>query len=137
MHARVFEALADTSYFVGREIVDDDDAARPHFRDQAFREPLLEDCAGHRTWEQLWSQDGVMGQPGDEGRCHPVTMRHFGEEFLALLTPAMAARHRRVRAGLIDKYQRGEVEIGLRRPPELAGEGDIGPILFSREERFF
>lgn len=137
MHARLFEALADTSYFVGREIVDDDDAARPHFRDQAFREPLVEDNAGHRTREQLRSQDGVMGQPGDEGRGHPVTVRHFGEEFLALLTPAMAARHRRVRACLIDEHQRGEVEIGLRRPPEFAGKGDIGSTLLSREERFF
>lgn len=137
MHAGLFEALADTSHFVGRKIIDDNDAARPHFGDQAFREPLVEDSAGHRTREQLWSQDGVMGQAGDEGRRHPVTVRHFGEELLALLTPAMAARHRRVRAGLIDEYQRGEVEIGLRRPPEFAGKGDIGPILFSREERFF
>jgi hypothetical protein len=83
MHVRLFEALADISYFVGREIVDDDDAARPHFEDQALREPWLEHSAGYGTREQLWNQDGVMGQPGDEGQRHPVAVRYFGEEFLA------------------------------------------------------
>jgi len=60
---------------VGREIVDDNDAARPHFGDQTLPMRLVEDGAG-----------------------------------------------------LIDKCQRGEIEISLRRAPKFAGKGDIGPI---------
>jgi hypothetical protein len=49
----------------------------------------------------------------------------------------MAARHRRVRARLIDKHEAGKVQLGLTRLPKRARERDVGPILFSREDRFF
>lgn len=137
VHARVFEAFLDARHLVSRQIVDDDDAVWPHFRDQAFLKPLPEDHPGHGAREQLRGQDAVMRQARDEGGCHPVTVRSLGEQLLTLWAPAMAARHRRVRAGLIDKHQRCEVELGLSRPPERACKRDVGAILLSREDRFF
>lgn len=137
MHLSVFEALADACHLVGRQVVDDDDAARHHFGDQAFLQPLAEDHAVHRAWQKLWGEDAVMDQSGDKGRGHPVTMGCFGEQLLALLTPAMGAGHRRVCSGLIDEHEAGEVKIGLARLPELARQGDIGPILLRRIDRFF
>lgn len=104
VHACIFQALTNAGYLVCRKIVDDDGAAGPHFGDQAFFEPLLEDRARHRARQQLRGEDAVMGQAGDEGGRHPVAVRNLGEELLALLTPAVAARHRRVRAGLIDEH---------------------------------
>ncbi|HEX7849235.1 MAG TPA: hypothetical protein VF485_05825 [Sphingomonas sp.] len=49
----------------------------------------------------------------------------------------MAARHRRVRAGFINKHQRREVELGLSCSPKRTGQRNIGAILLSREDRFF
>lgn len=137
LHPGVFKALSDAGRLVRGEIIDDDDASRLHFRDQAFLEPLAKDRAGHGAWEQLRRQDGIVRQPRDEGRRQPVAVRGLGEQFLALMTPAMAAGHRRVRAGLIDKYQRGRVEVRLCRPPEFTRQSNVGPVLFSREDRFF
>ena len=78
-----------------------------------------------------------MRQPRNEGGRHPVTVRGLGEQLLALVAPAMAARHRRVRAGLIDEHQQSRVKIGLPGLPKRTRECDIGPILLSCEDRFF
>lgn len=137
VHACRLQALANAGHLMCGQIINDDDAARPHFRDQTFLEPLLEDCAGHRAREQLRGENAVMSQTGNEGGCHPMAVWYLGEELLALVAPTMAARHRGVRAGLVDEYQRCKVETGLRRLPEFAGQSDVRPILLSREDRFF
>lgn len=96
----------DAGDFVGRQIVDDDDAARQHLGDQTFFEPLLEDHAGHGTRQQLRGEDGVMGQAGQERRRHPVAVWRFADKFLALMAPAVRPRHGRIGAGFIDEHQR-------------------------------
>ncbi len=72
-----------------------------------------------------------------EGRGHPVTVRRFGDELLAFMAPAMAACHRRICAGFINKNKPCEVKISLRSLPKLASQGDIRPILLRRINRFF
>ena len=106
LHPCAFEALADARDFMSWQIVDDDDAARFHLRDEAFFQPLLEDHAGHGTRQQLRGEDGIVGQAGQECRCHPVTMRRFADKFLALLAPTVRPRHCRVGAGFVDEHQR-------------------------------
>ena len=56
-----------------------------------------------------------------------MTVRCFCQELLALLAPAVRARHGRVCAGFIDKDQPVEVQTGLCCLPELARQGDIRP----------
>ena len=137
VHSGAFEAFENTSNFVGRQVIDDDYASRPHFGDQAFLQPLAKDHAGHRAWQQLRGQDAVMRQPCNKGGRHPVPMRGLGKELLAFVTPAMAAGHRRVGAGLINKHEAGKVEAWLCRFPQLPRQCDVRAILFRREYRFF
>jgi hypothetical protein len=137
VHSRAFEAFADTGNFVGGQVIDDDDATRHHFGDQALFKPLAEDHAGHRAWEQLRGEDAVMRQPCDKGGRHPVTVRGLGEELLALVAPAMAAGHRRVGAGFIDEHEVGKVETRLSSLPQLTRQGDVRPVLLRRKYRFF
>lgn len=113
----MFEAFADTCDFVGGQVIDDHDAPQSHFRDQTLFQPLAEDPAGHRAWEQLWGQNAAMRQSGDKSGRHPVAMRDFGKELLAFVAPAMASGHRCVGAGLIDEHKGGKVETGLTRSP--------------------
>lgn len=137
VHARVFKAFADTSDLVGGQVVDDDNASLPHFRDQAFLQPLAEDHAIHRAWQQLRGQDAVMRQSRDKGGRHPVSMRRLGKELPAFMTPAMAAGHGGVGPGLIDEHQACKVEVRLPRLPQLPRQRDVRTILFGREYRFF
>ena len=78
-----------------------------------------------------------MGQPRHEGRCHPVTVRGFGKELPALVTPAMRPRHRSVRARFINKDKAPKVQAGLTCPPKLASQSNVWTILLSRKYRFF
>ncbi len=64
-------------------------------------------------------------------------MGRFCQELLALLAPAMRARHRRVGAGFINKDEPVEVQTGLRCLPELARQSDIRTVLLRRINRFF
>ena len=137
VHPCAFEALADTGNLVSGQIIDNDNAARLHLGDQAFLQPLAEDHAVHRAWQQVRGEDAIMRQACDKGGCHPVAMWSLGEELSAFVTPAMAARHRGVGAGLIDKDQRTEVEARLGCCPELARQCDIRPVLLGREYGFF
>ena len=136
-HAGGFEALADVCNLVGGKIVAHHDGAGLHFGDEMLDQPLVEDAAGHRSIDEHRCQDAVVLQAGDEGRGHPVTMGRLAQERLALLPPAISARHIGRGAGLVDKDERGEVKLLLRRAPDLAGNGDIQPALLSREDRDF
>jgi hypothetical protein len=53
------------------------------------------------------------------------------------MTPAMAAGHCGVGAGLIDEHEAGKVEIRLRRLPQLPRQGDVRAILLRCKDRFF
>ena len=136
-HARVFKAFADTGNLVGGEIIDDNDASRLHFWDQAFVQPLTEDHAGHRAWQQLRGQDAIMRQPGDKSGGHPVAVWGFGEQLQSLMAPTMAARHRCVGASFINEHKTPKVEPRLRSLPKLPGQRDVRPVLLRRKYRFF
>lgn len=117
-----------------RQVVADDNAARPHLGDQVFDEPLPEDAAVHRSVDQHRREDAIVLEPGDEGGRHPVAMRRLAVERLALATPAAQPGHAGRGPGLVDEHQRSEVQPGLRRAPDVAGDDDIGPVLLSRED---
>ena len=67
MHPGGFKTLPDARDFVGRQIVNDDDATLFHLGDEALFEPLLEDHSGHRAGQKLRGQDAIMNKSGDEG----------------------------------------------------------------------
>lgn len=136
-HPRILQTFADACNLVRREIVDDDDAADSHFWDQPFFEPLLEDLAVHRAWDQHWRKDAVMPETGYEGLGHPVAVGCLAEQLLAFLAPAMSAHHAGRRPGLIDEHETGKVEVRLRGRPQLASQGNIRPVLLRRKDRFF
>ena len=136
-HAGVFEALPDAGDFVGRQVIADHDTAGRQFGDEMIGQPLLEDASGHRPVDQHRRGDTVMAQRGDEGGGHPVTVRGFADQRLALAAPAAQPGHAGGRAGLVDEGEAGEVEPGLRCAPDLARYRDIGPVLLSGVDRPF
>lgn len=119
------------------QVIGHNDAARLHFGDQAFFEPLLEDFAGHRARDQLWRKDSIMLETGYECRCHPVAVRGFGQQLFTLLAPAPCSDHARCRASFINKDKRPEVQSRLIGRPYLPCQGNIGAILFTGIYRFF
>lgn len=65
------------------------------------------------------------------GRAAPCQQR------LAPAAPTAQPGHAGRRSDLVDEHEAVEVEPGLRRPPELACDGDVRPILLGRVDRPF
>lgn len=136
-HSGLLEALPDAGHLVRRQVVADDDAARLHLGNQVFDEPLSEDDAGHRSVDQHRREDAVVLEPGHERRGHPVTVWRLTVERFAPVAPAAGSDHARRRSGLVDEHQPVEVEPGLGRSPDVAGERDVRPILLAGVDRPF
>jgi hypothetical protein len=64
-------------------------------------------------------------------------MRRLAQDRLALAATAMGSCHAGGHAGFIDEDQRGEVESGLRRPPDLASYRNVEAVLLTGVESSF
>lgn len=79
----------------------------------------------------------AMREARDKSLRHPVPVRRLAVKLLALAPPAVGSRHRRGRAGLVDKDQSGKVEARLSLPPQSPRQSNVRPVLFGRVYRFF
>src|SRR6516165_7414946 len=70
-----------------------------------------------------------MAQAGDEGRCHPMPVRHAANHTLAAWSTAIAAGHIRRRPGFINEDQLGGVQLRLTVAPSLSRRSNVGTAL--------
>ncbi len=85
--------------------------------------------------DQAGCNDAVMAQAGDEGRCHPVPVRHAADHTLAAWTATIAAgmfivaqsRHPDLIRGFPSrKTNLRRVQLWLPVAPILPRSGDVG-----------
>ena len=71
-----FDGLSDAMDFVGRQIVHDDDLARPQLGDERLFDIGEKGLAVHRAIQDHGRGDAVAAQPCGEGGCFPMAMGH-------------------------------------------------------------
>ena len=122
---------------VAREIVHDDDVARPQRRAELLLDPCGEAGGIDRLIEDEGRIDPVAAQRGDEGHRLPVTIGHLGVEPLTDRCPAAQGSHVGLGPGLVHKDEAAEIRPGLELLPLLAPPGDLGPQLLGGQNAFF
>jgi hypothetical protein len=111
--------------------------AGPQGGDEDFFDIEQKTLAIDRAVDQPWRLDTVMAQGGEEGRCLPVPVRHFGLETLAARRPSVQRRHVRLGPGLVDEDEPGGVDPTLMPYPLLTAAGNVAAILFAGDQRLF
>jgi hypothetical protein len=66
-----------------------------------------------------------------------MTMRNFGDEWLAALPPTTRARHVGLGPRFINENETGWINPALIFFPTFASARDVGPILLDGEQGFF
>src|ERR1700733_5713180 len=90
---------------MGRQIVQDDDIARPKSRNQLSLDVSFKNALVHRRVNDKGGGQGVASQAGDEGLRLAVSERDFRKQPLLPQAAASQARHLGGRSGLVQKDQ--------------------------------
>ena len=132
-----FNGVRHTGDFVGGEIVQHDNVARPQHRHQALLHPGQEGRAVDGTVEDRRRRDAVMAQGGEEGGGLPVTVGNITDQALALQGTSVTRRHIGRDPGLVDEHQAGGLKMLLRGLPGGPRHLHVATLLFGGDQGFF
>ena len=133
----VFNGFAHSADFVRGKIVANDEVAAVQFGREDFLHVSQKHGPVHRAIEQQRRGEAVVAQGGDEGERAPMAVRHAAQAALGGVGTPVKSRHLGVEAGFIKEDEPGDRPAGLPALPLLAGQCDVGPVLFRGAQRFF
>ncbi len=119
------------------EVVHDDDVTGTQFGHEHFCDVGLEGIFVDRPIEDERRDHAARGQPGEECRRFPMTMRYADAQTLPFWGPAVAPRHIGRSPGLVDEDEPVRVEVGLTVEPGFPPRQDVGTILLRGMRRLF
>ena len=123
---RVFNA----SDFVTGEIVHDHDVASAQGWSEKVFDIGQETRSIHRPIEHAGRGDLIVTQGGNECRCHPMAVRHRSDEALTTGRASIEPHEIGLCSSLVNEDKIFRIQIGLARPPFVAGLRDIRAVLF-------
>ena len=135
--ADLFVGLAHGGWFVGGQIVHDDDVTGLEGRDETLLHIGEKGRAVHGAVEDRGGCHALEPEGADEGGRLPVPVRDRGTAAGAAFRAAIAPRHLGRGAGLVDEDQPFGVEIGLSLEPGPPAARHVGPLLLAGVCRFF
>jgi len=129
--------MADAGDFVAGEVVHDDDVAGTEGWGQHLLEIGHEDLAGHGAGEDVGGGDPVRAETGDQGRGHPMAVRHGIDQPQSPRTASILAGHIGHCRRLVQEHK--AIGIKGRLPPNegLARFYDVRPALLGGVQAFF
>ena len=132
-----FNSFTHAGDFVGGEIVQHDNVARPQHRHEELLHPGQEALAIDWTIEDRRRDDAVMAQGGEEGGGLPVAVGSMTDQALALKGTSVTRRHIGRNPGFVDEHQAGELKMLLRGLPGGPCRLHLAAFLFGGDQRFF
>lgn len=132
-----FNGVRHTGDFVGGEIVQHDNVARPQHRHQALLHPGQEGRAVDGTVEDRRRRDAVMAQGGEEGGGLPVAVGDMSDQAMALNRASVTRRHIGRHPSLVDEHQPGGIPVLLHGLPSGPRRLHVAALLFGGDQRFF
>jgi hypothetical protein len=127
----------DRRVAVTAEVVHHDDVAWPQGGDQDLLNPGEEAVGIDRSIEQARRPQTVTAQSRDEGERLTSSVRHLGEQTLALGATAVRTGHVGLDPCLIDEIQSCRRDLALMGLPLPAPPRDIGAILLTGTQALF
>ena len=97
----------------------------------------LEGVAVDGAGEHEGGDHAVARDPGNEGGCVPVSVRHGHAQAFASRGPSMGAGHVGLGPGLVDEHQPFGVETGLAVPPGAPLGQHVRAVLLRRVAGLF
>jgi len=131
------DGLAHGLALVAAEVVHDHDVAGQERGHEELLDIGGEELAVDRPVEHTWCVDAVMAKRGKEGQRFPLAEGGFGQQLVSAPGPAPDRGHVGLGPGFIDEDEPLGIKPSLILLPLLAPSGDLGPILFGGEQRFF
>ena len=132
-----YNGVADGARAVAAEIVDDDDATRRQGRHQELLDVGAEQRAIDRAVDHTRCPERTAPQGGQERQRLPAAIGRKAFEPLTFRPPAADRCHVGLDPGFVDKDEARGIEMRHGLTPSLAPPHDIGPVLLSRQQRFF
>ena len=117
--------------------VHDDDVTGTQFGHEHFCDVGLEGIFVDRPIKDERRDHAARGQPGEECRRFPMTVRYADAQTLPFWGPAVAPRHIGRSPGLVDEDEPVRVEVGLTVEPGFPPRQDVGTILLRGMRRLF
>jgi len=127
----------DGGPLVAGQIVHHNDVARLEFGDENLFDIDLKSVPVDRTIEHKGRRNPADPNPGDEGRCLPVSMRDAGTQPLPARAAPMCASHVRRGPGLVDENETLGIKVELALEPVLSPLQDVGTILLAGVRSLF
>ncbi len=125
------DRFSNAGDFVTGKIVHDHDITLAQGRSEKVLDIGQETRSVHRPVEHTGRGDRIVAKRGNESRCHPMAMRHRGDEALTARRTPREPHQIGFRSSFINEDKMFRLQIGLACMPLLAGLGDIHAVLFS------
>lgn len=122
---------------VRREVVHDDEVARPEGGTEDFGNVGAEDFGVGRSGDAHASCGAVQANGGDHGGGLPMAAGGAGVTANAARGAPAQAGHVRLGTTFIEEDEPRRIEAALPPPPLPARPGDVGPVLFTGAECLF
>jgi hypothetical protein len=135
--AACLDRLSDADDLVAAEVVSQNDVADLQSWGEELLDPGTECDTVDGAVQDQRRHDPVTAQPGKEGRCAPMPVRHAGRHSLAARTTAIEPGHVGLEPRFVEKHQTPRVQLRFQLVPQPAGFGDVGAPAFGGLEGLF
>jgi hypothetical protein len=127
----------DARRVVGAEVVHHDDVVGLQHRDEVVVDEGSEDLGRRAAFDGHHRLDAVVGKGADHGQDLAAVARYTPVHAFAPRGPPVVARHRDVRAGLVEEDEAAGRDRVERCAERLARGEDRGAIALGRDQRLF